>query len=83
MTLDGRPVQLTVIEYGMLFELSANAGRVLTYNRLLQRVWGLWNFGDSRPPRTSAASWATTPLIPPTSSPRPASDTAWRWGATT
>ena len=41
VTLAGHPVQLTAIEYGLLFELSANAGRVLTYDRLLRRVWGL------------------------------------------
>ena len=38
VTLAGRPVQLTAIEYGLLFELSVNAGRVLTYDRLLRRV---------------------------------------------
>ncbi len=48
VTLAGRPVRLTAIEYGLLFELSANAGRVLTYDRLLQRVWGLRSSGDSR-----------------------------------
>ena len=47
VTLAGRPVQLTAIEYGLLFELSANAGRVMTYDRLLQRVWGLRGSGDS------------------------------------
>ena len=40
VSLAGRPVQLTDIEYGMLFELSVNAGRVLTHGELLQRVWG-------------------------------------------
>ena len=30
VTLVGRPVQLTAIEYGLLFELAANAGRVMT-----------------------------------------------------
>ena len=54
VTLAGRPVQLTAIEYGLLFELSANAGRVLTYDRLLQRVWGLRSSGDSRRVRTAA-----------------------------
>ena len=53
-TLDGRLVQLTAIEYGLLFELSANAGRVMTYDRLLQRVWGLRGSGDSRRVRTAA-----------------------------
>ena len=54
VTLAGRPVQLTAIEYGLLFELSANAGRVMTYDRLLQRVWGLRISGDSRRVRTAA-----------------------------
>ena len=36
----GQPVQLTATEYKLLAELSANAGRVLTHNQLLQRVWG-------------------------------------------
>ena len=54
VTLAGRPVQLTAIEYGLLFELSANAGRVMTYDRLLRRVWGLRRSGDSRRVRTAA-----------------------------
>ena len=54
VTLAGRLVQLTAIEYGLLFELSANAGRVMTYDRLLQRVWGLRGSGDSRRVRTAA-----------------------------
>ena len=53
-TLAGHPVQLTAIEYGLLFELSANAGRVITYDRLLQRVWGLRGSGDPRRVRTAA-----------------------------
>ena len=52
--LAGHPVQLTAIEYGLLFELSANAGRVMTYDRLLQRVWGLRGSGDFRRVRTAA-----------------------------
>ena len=54
VTLAGRPVQLTAIEYGLLFELSVNAGRVSTYDRLLRRVWGLRRSGDSRRVRTAA-----------------------------
>ena len=54
VTLAGRPVPLTAIEYGLLFELSDNAGRVLTYDRLLRRVWGLRRSGDSRRVRTAA-----------------------------
>ena len=39
-TLAGRPLHLTPTEYRLLAELSANAGRVLTYERLQIRVWG-------------------------------------------
>ena len=40
VTLAGQPVQLTPTEYALLYELAANAGRVLTHNALLRRVWG-------------------------------------------
>ena len=44
----GRGVQLTATEYQLLFELSVNAGVVLTYEELLRRVWGTANSGDFR-----------------------------------
>ena len=37
-SLAGRPVQLIAIEYRLLVEPSANAGRVLSYEHPLQRV---------------------------------------------
>ncbi len=40
VTVAGNPVALTAIEYRMLVELSVNAGRALTHEHLLQRVWG-------------------------------------------
>ena len=40
VTVAGRRVQLTATEYKLLFELSAAAGRVLTYEQLLRRAWG-------------------------------------------
>ena len=40
VTMAGRTVALTDIEYRMLVELSANAGRALTHEHLLHRVWG-------------------------------------------
>ncbi len=52
VVLAGRPIRLTPIEYRVLAELSANAGRVLTYERLLGRVWGEKSAGDVRPMRT-------------------------------
>ena len=47
----GRPVALTVIEYRMLVELSVNAGRALTHEHLLQRVWEPEKGEDSGPVR--------------------------------
>ena len=52
VTLAGRPVELMAIEYRLLTELSANGGRVVTYEQLLQRVWGNRGSGDIRPMRT-------------------------------
>ena len=45
VTLRGRTIALTPIEYALLAELGANAGRVLTTRLLLQRVWGS-RYGD-------------------------------------
>ena len=56
VTLAGRPVELTAKEYGTLAELSINAGRVLTYETLLRRVWGLDADADIRPMRTTISS---------------------------
>ena len=52
VTLAGRPVHLLPMEYRMLVELSASAGRVLTHEHLLDRVWGERSRGDLRPMRT-------------------------------
>ena len=40
VTVAGRPVRLTPIEYELLRVLSVNAGRVVTYASLLRQVWG-------------------------------------------
>ena len=52
VTVAGQPVELTTAEYELLAELSVNAGRVLTHDQLLRRVWGLTNTGDVRVIRT-------------------------------
>ena len=51
--LAGRPLRLTGIEYRLLCELSANAGRPLTHAQLLRRVWGQRPSGGSGPLRTT------------------------------
>ena len=52
VTVAGRPVELTAMEYAVLFELSASAGLVLTHGQLLQRVWGKGPDGDTGTVRT-------------------------------
>ena len=39
VSVAGRPARLTPTEYNLLFELSTNAGSVLTHDQLLERVW--------------------------------------------
>ena len=56
VSLAGRPVEMTAIEYRTLAELSVNAGRVLTYEHLLRRVWRLEPDADLRPMRTAITS---------------------------
>jgi len=48
VTVMGQVVHLTPTEYKLLFELSTNAGRVLTYDQLLGRIWGMeYTSGES------------------------------------
>ncbi len=56
VTLAGSPVQLTATEYKLLSELSANAGRVLTHDQLLERVWGYDHSGDTNMTRNFVRS---------------------------
>ena len=44
----GREVRLTRKEFALLSELARNQGRVMTREVLLDRVWGLTYYGDSR-----------------------------------
>jgi len=52
VTVADRPLKLTPTEFGLLLELSTNAGRVLTYDQLLERVWGEGLSGDAQRVRT-------------------------------
>ena len=52
VTVANRRLKLTPTEYKLLFELSSNAGRVLTYDQLLERVWGEGLSGDAQRVRT-------------------------------
>ena len=46
VTVSGRKVHLTATEYQLLYELSTKAGRVLSQDELLRRIWGEEYTGD-------------------------------------
>ena len=52
VTVDGRSVDLTAIEYRLLVELSVSDGRVVTHEQLLRRVWSPKKPGNLQTLRT-------------------------------
>lgn len=46
--VDEQPVELTTIEFDLLRTLAENAGRVLSREQLIERVWGHDYFGEIR-----------------------------------
>ena len=52
VSVAGAPVQMTPTEYELLVELSVNAGRVLTFDTLLDRVWRVGHTGGRGSVRT-------------------------------
>ncbi len=46
VTLAGRPVKLTPTQLKLLVELAINAGRVVTHEELLEKVWGREHSAD-------------------------------------
>jgi len=47
VTVDGREVRLTPIEFRLLVLLAGNAGRVLTHRQILKDVWGPSYVGET------------------------------------
>jgi len=47
-TLDGQSIELTALEYKILAYLTLNAGRIVTPNQLLEKIWGEEYVGDYR-----------------------------------
>ena len=45
-TLVGEPVELTVTEYAVLYQLAVQPPKVLTHSLLLQRLWGPERVGE-------------------------------------
>ena len=52
VTLSGRPVELSALEYGLLAELSASGRRPPSYQHLLEPVWGEPGQENLRPMQT-------------------------------
>lgn len=48
VTIDGKPVNLTLKEFDLLRALMKNAGHVLTRSQLLEEVWGMTYVGETR-----------------------------------
>ena len=48
VSVDGRPVSLSTLEFDLLAALAAAPGRVFSRRQLLERVWGYDFFGDER-----------------------------------
>ena len=48
VTIEGEHISLTATEYKLLYELATHAGRVLTHDQILQRVWGPEYSGESQ-----------------------------------
>jgi len=46
--VDGRPVELTAIEFDLLKTLAEHHGRVLSREQLLEKVWGYDYYGEVR-----------------------------------
>ena len=48
VTVNDSPVELTAIEFDLLYTLAENRGRVLSREQLLEKVWGGEYFGEMR-----------------------------------
>src|SRR5436190_3834177 len=46
VTVDGKPMKLTPIEYKLLYQLTRSAGQVLLHDQLLTRIWGPEYLGE-------------------------------------
>lgn len=56
MVLDGQDIHLTQNEYKIVALLAQYAGRVLTYDQIIQHVWGPNAAGDNRILRVNMAN---------------------------
>ena len=69
VTVEDKPVDLTIKEYNILVKLSKNVGRIYSRDRLLDDIWGIDFSGDPRTVdshvarlRTKLGKWGETHL---------------------
>ena len=53
--VDGRDVHLTQIEYKLVSLLAQNAGRVMTYESIISKIWGPYADNDNQILRVNMA----------------------------
>ncbi len=56
VTLDGKIIHLTQIEYKLLTLLAKNSGRVLTYTYLMEKIWGPYTDNNNQILRVNMAN---------------------------
>jgi DNA-binding response OmpR family regulator len=47
VTKAGKPIQLTRLEFRILYMLALNEGRIIPYSRLIEYAWGYYDEGNS------------------------------------
>ena len=64
-TLDGNPIQFTVIEFRILYMLAMNAGRIVPYSRLMEYAWGYYDPANSNALKTHVCHIRRKLRLPP------------------
>ena len=79
VTLAGKEIHLTQIEFKIIALLAKNSGKVMTYDTIIENIWGPYADDDNSILRvpTSVGSWNPIPRNPSISSRRSALATGW------
>lgn len=56
VTVDGKEIHLTQIEYKIICLLAQNSGKVITYDAIMSSVWGPYSDGNNRILRVNMAN---------------------------
>jgi len=67
VTRNGEPVQLTRLEFRILYMLALNEGRIIPYSRLIEYAWGYYDEGNSNLLKTHICHIRKKVGLPPNS----------------